>query len=84
MNAIDQALLNYSVAFNRLPCPADLTRSASSQYYGVEAANPGTSNCTGGSVRKCNVTTGTCGAAIASSFNGGDSFDGPLGIAISR
>lgn len=48
MNAIEQALQNYVVAFNRLPCPSSLTTTATSQYYGVEAANPGTGNCTGG------------------------------------
>ncbi len=49
MSAIQQALLNYRRAFNRIPCPADATQSmdaTSSNYFGVEAANMGT--CTGG------------------------------------
>ncbi len=47
MDAIEKALLNYRVAFGRIPCPSDLTATASSANYGREAANPGT--CTGGS-----------------------------------
>lgn len=49
MSAIQQALLNYRRAFNRIPCPADATQSmdaTASNYFGVEAANMGT--CTGG------------------------------------
>ncbi len=47
MDAIEKALLDYRVAFGRIPCPSDLTATASSANYGVEAANTGT--CTGGS-----------------------------------
>ncbi len=46
MDAIENALLNFRVAFGRIPCPADLTLSASNANYGVEAANTG--SCTGG------------------------------------
>lgn len=49
MSAIQDALLKYRRAFNRIPCPADMTQSmdaTSNNYYGVEAANNGT--CTGG------------------------------------
>jgi len=47
MDAIEKALLNYSVAFGRIPCPSSLTTTITSPNYGVEAANPG--SCTGGS-----------------------------------
>jgi len=49
MDAIEQALKDYSVAFGRLPCPSSLTTLANDTLgnYGAEAANPGT--CTGGS-----------------------------------
>jgi prepilin-type N-terminal cleavage/methylation domain-containing protein len=46
MDAIQKALLQYRVAFNRIPCPGDLTLTASSSNYGTEGANQGT--CTGG------------------------------------
>jgi len=45
MSAIQQALLNYRRAFNRIPCPADATQSidaTSNNYFGVEGANMGT------------------------------------------
>jgi prepilin-type N-terminal cleavage/methylation domain-containing protein len=47
MKAIDDALLQYRIANDRLPCPGDLTIAQGATNYGVEAANPGT--CTGGS-----------------------------------
>lgn len=43
--AIQKALLDYRIAFNRIPCPADVTQAidaTSSNYFGVEAANQGT------------------------------------------
>ncbi len=46
---IQKTLLDYRRAFNRIPCPADITQdmdATSSNNYGVEAANSGT--CTGG------------------------------------
>jgi prepilin-type N-terminal cleavage/methylation domain-containing protein len=46
MKAVDQALLAYRNANDRLPCPADLTEAPGTTNYGVEGANPGT--CTGG------------------------------------
>jgi prepilin-type N-terminal cleavage/methylation domain-containing protein len=38
MDAIDQTLLNFSIANSRIPCPSDLTQTVSSATYGVEAA----------------------------------------------
>ena len=46
MKAIDNALLAYRNATDRLPCPADLTKAPGTTNYGIEGANPGT--CTGG------------------------------------
>jgi prepilin-type N-terminal cleavage/methylation domain-containing protein len=46
MKAIEDALMRYRTAIDRLPCPADLTITSGNVNYGVEAANPGT--CTGG------------------------------------
>jgi prepilin-type N-terminal cleavage/methylation domain-containing protein len=46
MNFIEQALMQYRTATDRLPCPGDLTLAPGSPNYGFEAANPGT--CVGG------------------------------------
>jgi prepilin-type N-terminal cleavage/methylation domain-containing protein len=46
MKAIDDALMQYRSANDRLPCPGDLTITQGSANFGIEAANPGT--CTGG------------------------------------
>ncbi len=49
MAVIQKALLDYRRAFNRIPCPADVTSNmdaTSNNYYGVEAAN--SSTCIGG------------------------------------
>jgi prepilin-type N-terminal cleavage/methylation domain-containing protein len=46
LDAIEKALLDYSVANGRIPCPSDLGLTSASTNYGVEAAMPGT--CTGG------------------------------------
>ena len=46
MDAIEKALVDYSVAFNRIPCPSDLAITATGANYGIEAANTG--SCTGG------------------------------------
>lgn len=43
---IQKMLFNYRVAFNRLPCPADVFLPITDNNFGVEAANPG--SCTGG------------------------------------
>lgn len=39
MAAIDQALKAYRIAYDRIPCPGDLTLTPSSTNYGVEAQN---------------------------------------------
>jgi type II secretory pathway pseudopilin PulG len=46
LDQIEQSLMAYRTAFNRLPCPADPTLPNTNINYGVEAANPG--KCTGG------------------------------------
>lgn len=46
MDAIEKVLLNYAVAFGRIPCPSSLTLTPSNVNYGIEAANQG--SCTGG------------------------------------
>lgn len=46
LRIIQQALLDFRRAYNRLPCPADGTYVLTNPYFGKEAANPGT--CTGG------------------------------------
>ncbi len=43
---IEEILLYYRRAFNRLPCPGDITLAPTAGNFGIEAANPGT--CTGG------------------------------------
>src|SRR5579859_1123807 len=48
MDILEKALLDYYVAFGRIPCPSDLTATASSGNYGMEAANNG-GTCTGSS-----------------------------------
>lgn len=54
MDMIENALLDFAVAFNRIPCPSDLTLPPSSPYYGMEAGAGsgsaiaiGTGACTG-------------------------------------
>lgn len=46
MKAIDNALMQFRTANDRLPCPADLTIAVGAANFGVEGATPGT--CTGG------------------------------------
>ena len=54
MDALEKALLNFRMAFGRLPCPADITLTTTSANYGVEAAN--TSNTCSGSTPAANYT----------------------------
>ncbi len=42
MQAIQQALYQYRVAFNRLPCPADIKQPLDGRNFGVEAENHST------------------------------------------
>lgn len=46
LEAVENALLVFRKANNRLPCPGDLTNTLASANFGVTAANSGT--CTGG------------------------------------
>ncbi|NBO19622.1 MAG: prepilin-type N-terminal cleavage/methylation domain-containing protein, partial [Proteobacteria bacterium] len=46
LEAIQRAIYEYRVAFNTLPCPADITLNLGHTHFGVAAANPGV--CTGG------------------------------------
>lgn len=46
LNTIEDALMAYRTAYNRLPCPADPALLPTDANYGVEAANMG--SCTGG------------------------------------
>jgi prepilin-type N-terminal cleavage/methylation domain-containing protein len=57
MDAIEKALLDYSIANSRIPCPSDLTQISSSATYGFEAgagvgSTPATATgaCTGASM----------------------------------
>lgn len=48
MNGILNALRAYEVTHGNLPCPADPTMATGNGYYGIAAANSGTTNdCTG-------------------------------------
>ena len=47
LNVIEQALMAYRLANERLPCPADATLAATDANYGVEANNA-SGTCTGG------------------------------------
>ena len=62
MDAIETALLNYSKAFNRIPCPASLTLAPADTNYGIEAANKGT--CTGGTPAANSSSSGTVEGAV--------------------
>jgi prepilin-type N-terminal cleavage/methylation domain-containing protein len=55
LNVIEDALMAYRTAYNRLPCPADPTIANTSANYGVEAANAG--SCTGGTPAIAAATT---------------------------
>ena len=60
--ALRNAILNYRIIYNRLPCPADLTLAYASNYFGVEAPNTNgvTNNCTTGA--SYHIGTGVRGA----------------------
>ena len=71
MKALENALMAFRTANDRIPCPANLTIAKGSANYGVEAANPGT--CTGGSPTANNTgagatNTGATGAEGAVPF----------------
>jgi len=73
MKIIEDALMAYRVANDRLPCPGDLTLPATNVNYGIEAGaatgstiGVGTGVCTGGSMSPAANFTGT-GTTNASS-----------------
>jgi prepilin-type N-terminal cleavage/methylation domain-containing protein len=55
LDQIEQMLMAYRTAYNRLPCPTDPTLLPTNANYGVEAANPG--SCTGGTPAAKNTNT---------------------------
>lgn len=55
LDAIEKALMNFRMTYDRLPCPAELTLATSNTNYGVQAATPGT--CTGGTPTADAVST---------------------------
>jgi hypothetical protein len=59
--AIQKALFDYRLGFNRIPCPADVTIATQNLNFGNEAANPGVCN---GGVPAANFIGGS-EAAIA-------------------
>jgi cholinesterase len=67
MKMIEDALLAFRTANDRIPCPADLTTALRGANLGIEGATPGT--CTGGSP-SANFTSGTAaeGAVPAVTF----------------
>lgn len=46
MRLIQNAMMDFRIKYNRLPCPSDFLLAKDNDNYGIEAANPGT--CTGG------------------------------------
>src|SRR5258708_6404476 len=46
IDAIEKALLDFSIASKRIPCPASLTLTPDNANFGIEAVMPGT--CHGG------------------------------------
>jgi prepilin-type N-terminal cleavage/methylation domain-containing protein len=62
MKAIDQALMAFRIANNRLPCPGDLTIAPGGANFGVEA---------GGSLA-CTTGTGVCTNALNVNSNTGN------------
>jgi prepilin-type N-terminal cleavage/methylation domain-containing protein len=65
---IQQALYNYRIANNRIPCPADLSIAPTTLNFGNEAANEG--SCTGGipAANFTNATGGGSSGATSASF----------------
>lgn len=61
LEAIEKALLEYRRAFNRLPCPGDITLGIAAADFGVEGATAGT--CTGGAPA-ANFTSGEAVAGM--------------------
>jgi prepilin-type N-terminal cleavage/methylation domain-containing protein len=64
---IEEALLNFRKANNRLPCPADGTLSTTNQYFGLEGVTPG--DCTTGSSYSANIRTSAAALPTANFYN---------------
>jgi len=66
MDAIEKALLNYSAAFSRIPCPSSLTALSGSASYGIEAGTTaggvGTGECVTGMTPAANYEAASSGA----------------------
>jgi type II secretory pathway pseudopilin PulG len=54
LDAIENALMAYRTAYNRLPCPADPAVASTSGSYGNESGSPGV--CTGGTATQLDAT----------------------------
>jgi prepilin-type N-terminal cleavage/methylation domain-containing protein len=63
MATLDQALLNYRLTHDRLPCPANASLGPGSANFGVEAANPG--SCTGGTPAASSSMNNAAGTAVS-------------------
>lgn len=57
MHALQEALFQYRIAFDRLPCPADITLSADDKDFGVEAENQ--QDCDGSPSANFNMPSGS-------------------------
>jgi len=75
LKAIQKALLDFRIANNRLPCPADVTRPLTDNYFGVEAGKlinsvwvPDAGLCTTYGTYSNDVLTGTSANSAAADF----------------
>lgn len=58
MDMLEEALLAYRKANNRLPCPADATDIDDDSTYGIEVGTPGDGACTGATKSSGNTAAG--------------------------
>jgi hypothetical protein len=64
LNTILTAMRGYEAVNASLPCPADATQPVGGSYYGIEAANSGTTNNCGGGTPAANLIDSTNNVAI--------------------